>query len=313
MQDEYSFTEQRLGGLRPMEVARSNKAPVRAPADSVPPSLLRYDLTEMEVRWDADLQTLWSFMTPSEEPKYTRALLRDMRRWQLETQNLYRSGTLDMRYVVLGCRHPSAFNLGGDLALVSGAIEQGDKAGLEDYGNACVDILHENMLGLGLPVITIALLQGDTVGGGFESALSFNVLIAERHVQFSLPENAFGMFPGVGAHSLLTRKLNAAQAERLMMSGRTYSAQEMYDLGLVHVLADTGKGEEAARAYIQQNMRRFNGQLGVYRAAREVNPVLLGELRKIVRIWAETGMQLTPQQVKIMKRMSGKQGRVAAA
>ncbi|MFT3968171.1 MAG: crotonase/enoyl-CoA hydratase family protein, partial [Sphingobium sp.] len=292
-----------LGGLRPVEDARPNRAPVH-PA---PSSLLRYDLTEMEVRWDAALQTLWSYMTPSEVPKYTRALLRDMRRWQLETQSLGRSGALDMRYIVLGCRHPDAFNLGGDLAYVADAIQRGDQAGLEDYGNACVDILHENMLGLGLPVITIALLQGDTVGGGFESALSFNVLIAERHVQFSLPENAFGMFPGVGAHSLLTRKLNAAQAERLMLSGRTYSAQDMYDLGLIHVLADTGKGEEVARAYIQQSSRRFNGQLGVYRAAREVNPVLLGELRKIVRIWAETGMRLSPQQVKVMKRLSEKQ------
>lgn len=261
----------------------------------------------MEVQWDAELKTLWSYMTPSEEPKYTRALLRDMRRWQLETQSLYRGGGFDMRYLVLGCRHPGAFNLGGDLAYVANAIEQGDQSALEDYGNSCVDILHENLLGLGLPVITIALLQGDTVGGGFESALSFNVLIAERHVQFSLPENAFGMFPGVGAHSLLTRKLNAAQAERLMLSGRTWSAEELYNLGLIHVLADTGKGEEAARAYIQQSNRRFNGQLGVYRAAREVNPVLLGELRKIVRIWAETGMQLSAQQARILKRLSDKQ------
>jgi DSF synthase len=309
MQDEYSFSEQRLGDLRHIDVARSDEAPVVP----LPSSQLRYDLSEMEVRWDADLKTLWSYMTPTEEPKYTRALLRDMRRWQLETQSLHRSGALDMRYVVLGCRHPGAFNLGGDLAYVADAIERADQSALEDYGNSCVDILHENLLGLGLPVITIALLQGDTVGGGFESALSFNVLIAERHVQFSLPENAFGMFPGVGAHSLLTRKLNAAQAERLMLSGRTWSAEEMYEMGLIHVLADTGKGEEAARAYIQQSSRRFNGQLGVYRAAREVNPVLLGELRKIVRIWAETGMRLSAQQAKILKRLSDKQVRNAPA
>ncbi len=160
-----------------------------------------------------------------------------------------------------------------------------------------------------MPVVTIALIQGDAVGGGLESALSFNVLIAERGVRFSLPENAFGMFPGVGAHSLLTRRIGAAAAERLMFSGKIYSAEELYDLGLVHILAEPGEGETAVRTYIRQNHRRMNGQLGAYRAARRVNPVTLEELQSIVRIWAETGMNLSDHQLKMMRRLAVKQVR----
>lgn len=272
-------------------------------------SRLRFDLAEMEVTWDAELETLWSFMTPSDKPRFSMAMLRDLNAWQAEIQRLHATEAVPIKYVVLGSRFPGAFNLGGDLDHVAGAIERGDGAALEAYGNQCVDILYRNFQSLGLPVVTIALIQGDAIGGGFESALSFNVLVAERGANFSLPENMFGMFPGVGAHSLLTRRLSAAAAERLMLSGKTYSAEEMYDLGLVHVLAEPGEGEEAVRKYIRQNSKRQNGQLGVYRAAREVNPLTLDELRRVVHVWAETGLRLSPLHIKMMHRMAGLQVR----
>jgi DSF synthase len=270
---------------------------------------LRFDLAEMEVDWEPETGTLWSFMTPQGEPKYTPSMLRDLRRWQVEAKRVHEEKLLDLRYLVLGCRYPGAFNLGGDLEHVAGLIERRDLDGLEAYGNSCVDILYHNLQALSLPVVTIALIQGDAVGGGLESALSFNVLVAERDARFSLPENAFGMFPGVGAHSLLTRKIGAAQAERLMFSGKICTAEEMHELGLVHILAEPGEGEAAVRNYIRQNARRMNGQLGAYRAAREVNPVRLEELRAIVRIWAETGMNLSDSQLKVMRRLAVKQVR----
>ncbi|MBO9576879.1 MAG: crotonase/enoyl-CoA hydratase family protein [Sphingobium sp.] len=269
----------------------------------------RFDLSEMDIAWEQETGTLWSYMTPSGEPKYTPAMLRDLRRWQTETQRLCTEDQVDLRYLVLGCRYPGAFNLGGDLEHVAGLIERRDQAGLEAYGNSCIEILYHNLQTLSLPIITIALIQGDAVGGGLESAMSFNVLIAERDARFSLPEQAFGMFPGVGAHSLLTRRVGAAMAERLMFSGKIYSAEELHELGLVHILAEPGEGEAAVRAYIKQNQRRMNGQLGAYRAARMVNPVTLAELQSVVKIWAETGMALTDQQLKVMRRLAGKQVR----
>jgi DSF synthase len=113
----------------------------------------------------------------------------------------------------------------------------------------------------------------------------------------------------VGAHSLLTRRLNAATAERLMLSGRSYIAEEMHELGLVHVLAEPGEGEDAVRNYIRQNSKRQNGQLGVYRASREVNPITLEELRRVVRVWADTGMRLSSVHLKMMHRLAEMQAR----
>ncbi len=237
------------------------------------------------------------------------SLLRDLRRWQIEAKRIHTEGLAQLQYIVFGCRYPGAFNLGGDLDYVSSLIEQRDRAALEAYGYACVEMLYDNLHSLSLPIVTIALIQGDAAGGGIESALSFNVLIAERDARFSLPDDAFGMFPGIGAHSLLTRRVGAAMAERLMFSGKIYTAQEMYDLGLVHVIAEPGEGEAAVRHYIQQNRRRMNGRLGAYRAAQQVNPIPLEELHAIVRIWADTGLHLSDQQLKVMRRFAVKQVR----
>ncbi len=105
---------------------------------------------------------------------------------------------------------------------------------------------------LGLPMVTIGLAQGDALGGGFESLLSFNVIIAERNAKFGFPETMFGLFPGMGAYSLVSRRVGAAFAEEMMLTGRIYSAEEMQDVGLVHLVVDPGQGIEAARDYMQK-------------------------------------------------------------
>jgi len=269
----------------------------------------RFDLAEMDVRWDVETGTLWSFMTPTMRPSFNPAMLRDLQAWQQEIRRGFSSDDNELRYLVLGSRYPGAFNLGGDLEFVADRAEARDIGALIAYGNTCVDILYQNMVSLDLPIVTIALIQGDAIGGGFESALSFDVLVAERTARFSFPEQVFGMFPGVGAHSILTRRLNAAQAERLMLSGRTYSAEEMFDLGLVQVLAEPGEGEKAVADYIAQHGRRQTGQYGVYRAAREINPITLDELQRVVKIWAETALRLQPQDIKMMRRLAAVQAR----
>jgi len=276
-----------------------------------PTPRFRFDLAEIEVRWDEMAATLWSFMTPIGRPAFTFSILRDLQAWQQEIQRAFPADSGLLKYLVLGSRFPGAFNLGGDMDFVADRAEARDVGALVAYGNMCIDILHQNILSLDLPIVTIALIQGDAIGGGFEVALSFDVLVAERGTRFSFPDHIFGMFPGVGAHVFLTRKLGAAQAEKLMLSGRTYTAEEMYELGLVHVLAEPGQGEQAVADYIAHNGRRQTGQYGVYRAAREINPITVDELRRIVKIWAETAVRLQPHNIKMMRRLAAAQARTA--
>lgn len=272
-----------------------------------------FDLGQLDCRMDEEHHALWTFMTPTERPNYNEAMLRDFETWQSEIVRTLGDRDPELRYLVLGSRFPRVFNYGGDLELFTKLILAGDREGLERYGKACVGILHRNMNGLGLPIITIALVQGEALGGGFESILSFDVVIAERGARFGLPEAMFGLFPGMGAHSFLSRRLGSAKAERMIRSGQIYSAEELYDLGLVHILVENGEGEAAAADYIRRNHRHHAGQLGARRAARLVDNISLSELEEIVEIWADSALGLNLNQLKMMGRLAGAQTKLSLA
>src|SRR3954453_1118273 len=201
-----------------------------------------FALQQLEVNWEAELGTLWTFMRPRGRPSYNPDLLEDFHAWQRGILAMFGDRPAGLRYLLLGSRTPGVFNLGGDLDLFAAKIRERARDALVAYGKSCVRILPRNMNGLGLPMITIGLAQGDALGGGFESLLSFNVIIAEKGAKFGFPENLFGLFPGMGAYSLLARRIGAAVAEDMILTGRMYTAEEMKEIGLVHVLAEPGQG-----------------------------------------------------------------------
>lgn len=298
----------------PMAVVAEGRAgALPVPHREPPAGTHLFDLGQLEVRWEAETGALWTHMTPVDRPNFNRAMLRDFRRWQAEIGREFANPNEGLKYLILGSRFPGIFNLGGDLELFARFIDAGDREGLVRYGRDCVSILHNHLRRLELPIVTIALVQGDALGGGFEAALSFNLIVAERGSRFGLPEIAFGMFPGMGAHSLLSRKIGLARAEAMMFSNRLYTAEEMHEMGIVHILAEPGCGEQAVRAYIEKNGRRHAGHRGVYHASSLSDPVSLEELNSIVEVWADSALCLSEADLKLMRRLGSAQTRLAAA
>lgn len=269
-----------------------------------------YELQQLEVTWEEETGALWTFMRPRGRPSYNPDLLADFHAWQRGIVAAFEDRPNDLRYLLLGSRTRGVFNLGGDLDLFAARIRASDRQALVAYGESCVRILHRNIYTLGLPMITIGLAQGDALGGGFESLLSFNVIIAERGAKFGFPETIFGLFPGMGAYSLVARRTGAAFAEEMMLGGKTYTAEEMKDAGLVHMVVEPGQGIEAARDYMQRNKRRHVGARAIFQAGREVNPVSLDELDRIVGIWADACLQLSERDLKVMQRLVSAQDRL---
>ena len=296
-----------------LDVAAVLRQPLPLQHRDQPAGTRLFDLGQLDVRWESSTGTLWTHMTPVDRPNFNRAMLRDFDRWQAEIRREFSNPAEGLRYLVLGSRFPGIFNLGGDLDLFASFIAAGDREALVRYGRDCVSILHNNMKRLDLPIVTIALVQGDALGGGFEAALSFNVIVAERGAKFGLPEIAFGLFPGMGAHSLLSRKVGLAKAEEMMLSNRLYTAEEMHELGIVHVLAEPGQGEAAVRSYIARNGRRQAGARGIYHASALADPITLDELNAIVEVWADSALCLSASDLKLMRRLVEAQTRLAAA
>jgi DSF synthase len=272
---------------------------------------------ELQVSFDASAGVLWCHMNPIGRPSVTSGLVEGGRGLQSSVKRIFEelssSGQSPVRYMVWDSKIPGVFNLGGDLRLFSRLIREGDQAGLLAYATACVDVVYNNIVGLGLPILTISLVEGDALGGGFEKALSTNVLIAERGTRFGLPEVLFGLFPGMGAYSLISRRIGSAQAKRMVLSGRVYCAEELYELGLVDVLSEPGEGRQTVDDFIARNTRHHAAQCAVFRADQRVNPLAYEELYDIALIWVETALSLVEPDLRKMERLAAAQDRRRAA
>lgn len=272
-----------------------------------------FHLNELEVLYDDDRETLWTYMRPGGRPSFSQVMLRDFVDWQDLIGEGFGPGKVPLKFLVLGSRAPGVFCFGGDLELFQRLIREGDRSGLVQYGYRCVEILHRNMQSLDLPVLTVGLVEGAALGGGFEALLSFDYIVAERGATFGLPEVMFGLFPGMGAHAILSRKLGSAMADRLIVSNETYTAEDMYKLGLVHHLAENGGGLDACRAFIDRSTRRHAGLINARKAMKLTRPLALEELKRIVDLWADAALQLREQDLKVMSRLASAQARLAAA
>jgi DSF synthase len=272
-----------------------------------------YALEQLEVTFEKELGAVWTFMKPRGRASYNPDLLEDFHAWQRGIVAAFGDRPSDIKYLLLGSRTRGIFNLGGDLNLFADRIRERDRAALVAYGESCVRILDRNMDTLGLPMITIGLAQGDALGGGFESLLSFNIIIAEKQAKFGFPETMFGLFPGMGAYSLVSRRCGSAFAEEMMLSGKTYTADEMKEAGLIHMVVERGQGIEAAKDYMERNKRRHNGNRAVFLAGRAVNPVPLAEMDRVVQIWADACLHLSERDLKVMQRLVAAQDRLNGA
>lgn len=261
------------------------------------------ELGQIECAHDVSNATLWSFMNFDGRPSYNPPLLADFHQWQADIAGLKSEMGDALKYVVLGSRHPKMFCLGGDLDYFSKCIVDQDVEALRAYGLSCVTILHKNWRNIDCDVTTIGLAQGDALGGGFESLLSFDVLCAEKGTKFGFPEQMFGLFPGMGALSFLGRKLGFAKAEWFVRSGELVTAEQLFEMGLVQLLAEPGEGVEMVKAYIAKNLSRHQSRHLMHLAGKRANPMEFDELSDIVDLWAEACLTLTPHNLKVMQRL----------
>jgi enoyl-CoA hydratase/carnithine racemase len=91
-------------------------------------------------------------------------------------------------------------------------------------------------------VPVVAVLHGAVVGGGLELAAAAHVRVAERSAYYALPESSRGIYVGGGGSVRLPRLIGVARIMDMMLTGRTYSAEEGLAIGLTTYLVDQGKG-----------------------------------------------------------------------
>jgi DSF synthase len=266
------------------------------------------------IRLDHDSQTnvFWAQMHASEAQKARPCCSEQLIEEALDIQTyinrmqVLRQDAEDdnlLAHLVVASEAPSTFCLGGDLALFARAIRNRDRDTLEAYALRCVDVVHGFQSIADGTTHTIALIQGDAMGGGVELALACNTIIAEEGSMLAFPEAYFGLFPGMGAYPFLCKRVAPMVAKRMLLDRHTYSAEEMKALGVVDFLVKPGAGFEAADQFIAQQRRSQVAQVAVARIHHAYEQVTLEALQVMTRSWVDCAMRLQPKQLAMMERL----------
>jgi DSF synthase len=266
--------------------------------------------SQYETEFEPATGTLWGYFNPKDAaPCFSLALLKDIAAHdEALTRDCGRveidGHSSHVNHYVLASRTPGVFNMGGDLALFAMLIKAQDRHAIASYAKLCIDNMFRRVQNFRSPTLTtISLVQGDALGGGFEAALASDVVVAEESAQMGLPAILFNLFPGMGACSLLARRIGIRAAEELILSGKILTAAELHRMGVVDVVATDGQGETAVRNWIAKNAKRRNGMQAVLRARQFIHPVTREELDGIVELWVDAAMRLGERDLKMMQRL----------
>jgi DSF synthase len=265
------------------------------------------DYKEISLRYDTEHQAIWCYYNPTPRPCFSPAMLHELRQYLQSVIDYFSTKESNsespIRYLIVQSQVPGIFSMGGDLALISKLIKEQNHQQLLDYAIQCIDVLYLYSVNLHLPLTTISLVEGVALGGGFECALSSNILVATENAEMGFPEIRFNLFPGMGAYSFLARACGVGIAEKMLASGLMYSARKLYEMGIVHRLGETGSGVASVEKFIKQHQQAGNGHRALHQVRECYNPMKYQELVDITKIWVDAALRLTDENLRFIDRL----------
>lgn len=255
------------------------------------------EYNQLSVTSDTNNNITWLVMNHDVKASFTLELLAE-----LDNSISSHASQAEKQFYVLSSSSSKVFNLGGDLFLFRDLIMQNNRQGLYAYMKKCIDTIYHIST---LPACDkIALVTGNAFGGGFEAALACDTIIAEKNARFGFPERLFNLFPGMGAYSYLIRRIDASKAQKMIKSAKTYTADELYDMGLVDKVVADGEGHDAVYNHIQNYKRYANSYDNLKNVFQSFSPINYEELLKIGELWVESAFNLSSKDLGLMERLA---------
>jgi enoyl-CoA hydratase len=180
----------------------------------------------------------------------------------------------------------AGFCAGADLRELYGWIQEFGQQEVAKHAREYLERIHRVMNTLDeVPLTTIAAVHGVTFGGGFELALTCDLILADKTTRFAFPELRLGLVPGFGGIPRLKRDLGNAVVRDLLLTGRSFNTTKAQQVGLVSQVVAEGEVLTAARATAKQ-IGKFDRTTAAS-AKRFIKPVPAEELRKEIDIFCE--------------------------
>jgi len=287
----------------------------RGPKD--PAQFPHWRFETLDIDYESETQSIWMSYRANAPHCYTLTMLVELLQLRDSLRAFYESGgarRYPFRYLVMASKRPGVFSLGGDLATFAAAIRRRDLSTLLTYAHACVDLVYSYSQSLDLPIVTLCAVQGQCLGGALEAALAFDFIIAEEDAVFGLPEVMFNTFPGMGAVTMLTRRVGPALMQQIIMEGRTYTGRQMHELNVIDALSPRGEVHRAASEWMRETgEQRWRRRRAIAEARRRCHPVTHDELIRITELWAECSARIDARDLRHMDRLVRAQQRLSKA
>ena len=210
------------------------------------------------------------------------AMLEDLERFVSSLPTLEsKAGAL-----ILYSEQKAGFSAGADLRELYEGARKMDASAAAKGVRAFLDRMHAVLNRLdSSPLTTIAAVHGVCFGGGFELALTCDLIIADKMARFCFPELRLGLIPGFGGIPRLERDIGNALVRDLLLTGRSINATKGLATGLVSQVAAEGQALRLARATAAQTVK-FDRTTAAT-AKRFIKPLPAEELRREIDIFCE--------------------------
>jgi DSF synthase len=270
---------------------------------------MKFEFSTIDVRLDVDSKILWVEFLHQYNYSFTRVMLDEVLRLFRNLHSEYLlNRKLPFTHLLFCSKKPEVFHLGGDLEAFVTYAKEKDLKKLREYGETCVEILMY-LSDMKMPFITGSIIQGDSLGGGFEFTLATQLRIAERHCKIGYPEVKFGLFPGMGAWSYGLRLASNSFTERMIFGGERFTADEMCKEGLISHVTETGNARKLAIEIVSEHQESMPAYLSMFRAQFYKNGVSQNELNEIVHTWADAALLITDDNMRKMTVLVSAQNR----
>jgi enoyl-CoA hydratase/carnithine racemase len=186
--------------------------------------------------------------------------------------------------LIIYSKQKAGFSAGADLVQLYTFIEQRDATSAAKEVRGFLERIHAVLNRIDMSSLTtIAAVHGVCFGGGFELALTCDLIVADKMARFCFPELRLGLIPGFGGIPRLKRDVGNGVVRDLLLTGRSINATKALDIGLASQLAAEGETLHLARTTAAQ-VTKFDR--GASAAAKQfIKPLPAEELRREIDIF----------------------------
>jgi DSF synthase len=100
--------------------------------------------------------------------------------------------------------------------------------------------------------------------------------------------------------------------QEMMLNGRVYSSEELFDMGVIDILAESGEGQRSVYSYVEKSTKYRNGYRAMQQVKQRVNPITYDELWDVCSFWVDIAMEISERDIRLMDRLINAQNRKAA-